>query len=374
MPLVESAIFVTGFLLSLVGKTLGEVTVLRGYQSNVSRYPVIQDQPASFGPPIPTDGIYGPLTVANPLDACATRTHLNNTDREQRWIALIRRDHCTYFRKVYFAELAGAYAVIVYNNVSEPHLQKMANDAEPWEYDVHIPSVFISKMDGEALVDLVRLAGNGLVEVSITPEHLGPVWEQMLTSSFIALMAVFLVMATFFLVRRRQHFRHRHSARRIVEEGVEATVEETSDRLTATQVKALPSERMKEDDSSAEMCCICIEELTKGDELRILHCKHRFHMACIDPWLQRRAACPVCKRHPLDLSSTSETRLAAATPMAGGNDLTEPLLAREDDDLGEEEEQGDVNEGFRRQTEDLQVADLRLDIEGGEDAGDNMST
>ncbi|KAK3284856.1 hypothetical protein CYMTET_7523 [Cymbomonas tetramitiformis] len=366
--LVERALFVASFLLSFVGKSLGEVTVLRGYQSNVSGYPVIQDEPASFGPPIPTDGIYGPITVAYPLDAC-TRTYLNNTDHDQRWIALIRRDHCTYFRKVCFAESAGAYAVIVYNNVSEPNLQKMANDAEPWEPEVGIPSVFISKKDGEVLADLVRLAGNGLVEVSITAEPLGPAWQQMLTSSSIALMAVFLVMATFFMVRRRRQSRRRHAAPRMVEEGEEAAVEETSDRLTAAQVKALPSEQMKEGDSSADMCCICIEELSKGDELRILHCKHRFHVACIDPWLRRRAACPVCKRHPLDLSSTSETRLSAA-PLPAGNDLTEPLLAREEDESAEEEEQGDVNEG---QTEEPQAADLRLAIEDGEDSSDNVS-
>ena len=33
---------------------------------------------------------------------------------------------------------------------------------------------------------------------------------------------------------------------------------------------------------------------TKHAEQRVLPCFHRFHVACIDAWLQRKKLCPLC--------------------------------------------------------------------------------
>jgi len=42
-------------------------------------------------------------------------------------------------------------------------------------------------------------------------------------------------------------------------------------------------------------CTICISGLEKGDEMRLLPCKHIFHRNCLDLWLGEAITCPNCK-------------------------------------------------------------------------------
>eukprot|EP00435_Cladocopium_sp_Y103_P027866 s3478_g6.t3 len=43
-------------------------------------------------------------------------------------------------------------------------------------------------------------------------------------------------------------------------------------------------------------CMVCMEEFADGETLRSLPCLHRYHQNCIDQWLVRCAACPICKQ------------------------------------------------------------------------------
>lgn len=43
-------------------------------------------------------------------------------------------------------------------------------------------------------------------------------------------------------------------------------------------------------------CSICLESFTEGDELIRLPCEHRFHAACLDPWVRACGDCPYCRR------------------------------------------------------------------------------
>jgi len=50
--------------------------------------------------------------------------------------------------------------------------------------------------------------------------------------------------------------------------------------------RALPEEK--------QTCTICIEEYSKGDEIKTVPCLHFYHSECIDEWLKRSKCCPVC--------------------------------------------------------------------------------
>eukprot|EP00878_Enallax_costatus_P030934 GHUV01033750.1.p1 GENE.GHUV01033750.1~~GHUV01033750.1.p1 ORF type:complete len:171 (+),score=67.90 GHUV01033750.1:670-1182(+) len=52
--------------------------------------------------------------------------------------------------------------------------------------------------------------------------------------------------------------------------------------------------------SSGSSCSICCEDYAAGDVVRVLPCKHRYHIECVDRWFlsatdySREPACPMC--------------------------------------------------------------------------------
>lgn len=51
-----------------------------------------------------------------------------------------------------------------------------------------------------------------------------------------------------------------------------------------------------EGEGAEAKCCICLEEIEPGSNLRILPCLHKdFHQICVDQWLIEKSVCPVCQ-------------------------------------------------------------------------------
>ncbi|RDX95444.1 E3 ubiquitin-protein ligase SDIR1, partial [Mucuna pruriens] len=59
-------------------------------------------------------------------------------------------------------------------------------------------------------------------------------------------------------------------------------------------INSLPQSTIQTDNFT-DACAICLETPVKGETIRHLPCFHKFHKDCIDPWLQRKTSCPVCK-------------------------------------------------------------------------------
>jgi small-conductance mechanosensitive channel len=63
---------------------------------------------------------------------------------------------------------------------------------------------------------------------------------------------------------------------------------------TVTAYERSPSSTEGAAGGEGEQCMVCLDNFRAGDQIRILPCLHRFHVACIDPWLRRNCCCPNC--------------------------------------------------------------------------------
>ncbi|KAJ0076975.1 hypothetical protein Patl1_35316 [Pistacia atlantica] len=73
----------------------------------------------------------------------------------------------------------------------------------------------------------------------------------------------------------------------------------TQEALGCLHMEVFSSFRIgdKEEVSKATLdCSICLESFTDGDELICLPCEHRFHSACLYPWVRSCGDCPYCRR------------------------------------------------------------------------------
>ncbi|CAL5016677.1 unnamed protein product [Urochloa decumbens] len=63
-------------------------------------------------------------------------------------------------------------------------------------------------------------------------------------------------------------------------------------------------------------CAVCLTSFEDDDDLRLLpHCSHAFHPECIDPWLQSRITCPLCRAN-LEKPAPAPAPLSPAAPAA----------------------------------------------------------
>ena len=67
---------------------------------------------------------------------------------------------------------------------------------------------------------------------------------------------------------------------------------EEIDRFPATEWKGEEEEICLKERSK---CVICYSEFENGEKIRSLACWHRFHVECIDKWLEKSSKCPICK-------------------------------------------------------------------------------
>jgi Ring finger domain len=55
-----------------------------------------------------------------------------------------------------------------------------------------------------------------------------------------------------------------------------------------------------------EECAICKEDLSEGQMVKTLKCRHIFHSPCVNEWLNIRKCCPLCQQNIIAGSSIRE--------------------------------------------------------------------
>ncbi|TVY43899.1 Receptor homology region,transmembrane domain- and RING domain-containing protein [Lachnellula occidentalis] len=71
-------------------------------------------------------------------------------------------------------------------------------------------------------------------------------------------------------------------------------------------------------------CSICTEDFTTGEDVRVLPCAHKYHPACIDPWLLNvSGTCPLCRR---DLRGDAQNTEHPDEAASASGDLPPPLI------------------------------------------------
>uniref|UniRef100_A0A0N5CA16 RING-type domain-containing protein n=1 Tax=Strongyloides papillosus TaxID=174720 RepID=A0A0N5CA16_STREA len=104
----------------------------------------------------------------------------------------------------------------------------------------------------------------------------------------------------------------------IQQQEIENELQEQKRRARITGLlEQIPIEKYDEITMShCDECTICMMEFTNNTDIRTLPCKHIYHSGCIDDWLLRTFACPMCMT-PVDSSI-----LTSFTANIAGSDLS----------------------------------------------------
>lgn len=67
--------------------------------------------------------------------------------------------------------------------------------------------------------------------------------------------------------------------------------------LSPVTIQNFPVHEVRTPEQTEYMCSICLEDIKKGERMRVLSCGHKYHLPCVDNWLLRKCYCPNCKRN-----------------------------------------------------------------------------
>lgn len=94
----------------------------------------------------------------------------------------------------------------------------------------------------------------------------------------------------------------------------------------ATEGIAAAAERSSSIPVENAGCSICTEDFAVGEDLRVLPCDHRYHPACIDPWLLNvSGTCPLCRIDLRPQETGDELDEAGNPSRHDGDEMAPPL-------------------------------------------------
>lgn len=144
-------------------KVLGPRSLVSGFDNGM-----VYGTTATFGAPYYGDRVLGQLMFGETKgDNYCTKGDYEITPREYKEgerelvnIVLVRRGGCTFVTKTLVAQQMGAHAVVVVDKKNSPltreQIQKIVMADDGHGHEVKIPSILVSREDGEKLIDAAR--------------------------------------------------------------------------------------------------------------------------------------------------------------------------------------------------------------------------
>ncbi|KAG9287438.1 hypothetical protein G9A89_023810 [Geosiphon pyriformis] len=237
------------------------------------------DRIAAFGPRLTEDGLSGHLIPldfleSDNIDGCR---ELKNPLRDSDKIVLVERGQCSFIEKVRNMQNSGALAVVVGDPERNGLITMYATGITS---DVEIASVFIGQKDYHELRSLIHMLGSPVLIRLIKDDLLQWPLLDVIIVVILSPTVVMIFIYVLWRIRQRQLIKQDIAPQQVVYN---------------LPTKIFYSAKSQENDP--QECAICLEDYVDEDKLRIMPCKHEFHIACIDSWLtERKRFCPICKR------------------------------------------------------------------------------
>jgi hypothetical protein len=97
--------------------------------------------------------------------------------------------------------------------------------------------------------------------------------------------------------------------------------------IDALHREKLSAEQAALSSTDRDACAVCYDAFNPGDEVVTLPCSHRYHAACVTPWLRRATSCPTC-RADVTRSAVGLPEAPAASPPAASAAIVEAPILR----------------------------------------------
>ncbi|CAJ0768872.1 12276_t:CDS:2 [Entrophospora sp. SA101] len=235
---------------------------------------------AAFGPRLTEEGLIGNLIPIESIEVDNQKgcLKLEKKIETKNWIALVERGQCSFIDKIRNMQASGAIAVVVGDNERNSLITMYATGDTS---DVEIPSVFIAQNEYRELRLLSLLVNRNPLKIQLIKDDLLQ-WPLLDIIIVIILFPTIMMIFIYVLwhIRQRQRRKQEIAPQQVVGN-------------LPTKIFYLS----KRQENDPQECAICLEDYVDKDELRIMPCRHEFHVICIDSWLTtRKRFCPICKR------------------------------------------------------------------------------
>ncbi|KAJ2781815.1 hypothetical protein GGI15_003114 [Coemansia interrupta] len=243
-----------------------------------------------FGSHLGDDGLMGKLLMVEDyepdnIDGCSPLA--KHVDASESWIILIERGGCGFVEKVRNMQASGAAAVLVGDPWYDLPITMYASGDTS---DVHIPSSFVARSQYNGLRQAARDAGSKGLNIKLVRNEYYEL--PFLDVLFITILSPMLMMGFIYVLYRLRLRQHR--LRDLA----------PTDFVNSLPVKTFYHSKYREGEPAE--CAICLDDFDDEDELRVLPCRHQYHVKCIDRWLTtRKKFCPICKQNVCPVSESS---------------------------------------------------------------------